>query len=95
VEQMMRAAREDLLGFTEFPQLHWRKIWSTDESVNWCAGLGDPAMGASDWRPAAAVKVERPTGRTTLTAARTAVAFRDRRRGCLRRRVIGSARHGG
>jgi transposase-like protein len=30
VEQMMRAAREDLLGFTGFPQLHWRKIWSTN-----------------------------------------------------------------
>src|SRR5215204_2798519 len=30
VEQMMRAAREDLLGFTGFPQSHWRKIWSTN-----------------------------------------------------------------
>jgi putative transposase len=30
MEQMMGAAREDLLGFTGFPQLHWRKIWSTN-----------------------------------------------------------------
>jgi putative transposase len=29
-EQLMRRAREDLLGFTGFPQLHWRKIWSTN-----------------------------------------------------------------
>jgi transposase-like protein len=36
VEQMMRAAREDLLAFTGFPQPHWRKIWSTNplERVN-------------------------------------------------------------
>jgi transposase-like protein len=36
VEQMMRAAREDLLAFTGFPQQHWRKIWSTNplERVN-------------------------------------------------------------
>ena len=57
----------------------------TDESVNCCVVVAAPAMGAWYWRPAAAVKVERPAGRTTLTAARTAVAFRDRRRGCLRR----------
>ena len=67
-------AREDLLAFTGFPQQHWRKIWSTDESVKCCAVVGAPAMGAWYWRPGAAVKVERPTGRTTLTAARTAVA---------------------
>jgi Transposase, Mutator family len=30
VGQLMRRAREDLLGFTGFPQLHWRKIWSTN-----------------------------------------------------------------
>jgi putative transposase len=30
VEQMMRAARDDLLGFTTFPPPHWRKIWSTN-----------------------------------------------------------------
>src|SRR3954471_19464570 len=69
VEQLMREAREDLLAFTAFPQPHWRKIWSTDESVNWCGALAAPKMGALDWRAAAAVKVQRPTGRTTLTAA--------------------------
>lgn len=30
VEQMMRAAREDLLAFTGFPVGHWKKIWSTN-----------------------------------------------------------------
>jgi putative transposase len=30
VEQLMRRAREDLLGFTGFPRLHWRKIWSNN-----------------------------------------------------------------
>src|SRR3954451_24669196 len=74
VEQLMREAREDLLAFTGFPQPHWRKIWSTDESVNWCIAFGTLRMGALDFRAAAAVKVQRPTGRTTLTAARPAVA---------------------
>jgi putative transposase len=30
VEQMMRAATEDLLAFTAFPVSHWKKIWSTN-----------------------------------------------------------------
>jgi putative transposase len=30
VEQMLRAAREDLLAFTAFPVSHWKKIWSTN-----------------------------------------------------------------
>jgi putative transposase len=30
VEQMLRGAREDLLGFTGIPPAHWRKIWSTN-----------------------------------------------------------------
>jgi putative transposase len=34
VEQMLRDARDDLLAFTGFPVSHWKKIWSTDESVN-------------------------------------------------------------
>ena len=36
VETMMRDATDDLLGFTGFPQSHWRKIWSTNplERVN-------------------------------------------------------------
>ena len=29
VEQMLRAAQEDLLAFTLFPASHWKKIWST------------------------------------------------------------------
>jgi hypothetical protein len=55
--------------------------YATDESVNGgaasCARSGPislPGVAARDRRPAAAVKVERPDGRTTLTAARTAVA---------------------
>ena len=30
VETMLREAREDLLAFTGFPVLHWKKIWSTN-----------------------------------------------------------------
>ena len=30
VEQMLRAAKDDLLAFTVFPASHWKKIWSTN-----------------------------------------------------------------
>jgi transposase-like protein len=29
VEQLMRAAPEDLLAFAAFPQLRWRSVWPT------------------------------------------------------------------
>jgi putative transposase len=32
---MMRDAKEDLLAFAQFPQAHWRQLWSTNPlSVN-------------------------------------------------------------
>ena len=36
VEAMMQDAKEDLLAFTRFPQVHWRQLWSTNplERVN-------------------------------------------------------------
>ncbi len=36
VEAMLREAKDDLLAFTGFPQVHWRQIWSTNplERVN-------------------------------------------------------------
>ncbi len=36
VEAMLRDAKDDLLAFTGFPQVHWRQIWSTNplERVN-------------------------------------------------------------
>ncbi len=35
VETMMQEAKEDLLAFTGFPQVHWRQLWSTNPlSVN-------------------------------------------------------------
>ena len=34
VEQLLRAAEADITAFACFPQAHWRRIWSTDESVN-------------------------------------------------------------
>ena len=36
VAQMLEDAKEDLLAFTNFPQKHWRQIWSTNplERVN-------------------------------------------------------------
>ena len=30
VEAMLREAKDDLLAFTGFPQVHWRQIWSTN-----------------------------------------------------------------
>jgi putative transposase len=38
VAAMLRDAREELTAFADFPEAHWRKIWSTDESVNCRAG---------------------------------------------------------
>ena len=29
VAEMLRAAREDITAFADFPEVHWRKIWST------------------------------------------------------------------
>ena len=36
VAQMLKDVKEDLLAFTNFPQKHWRQIWSTNplERVN-------------------------------------------------------------
>ena len=35
VEVMLRDAKDDLLAFTGFPQVHWRQLWSTNPlSVN-------------------------------------------------------------
>jgi len=33
VEQMLREAEGDICAFAAFPAAHWRRIWSTDESV--------------------------------------------------------------
>ena len=30
VEAMMREAKDDLLAFSAFPQVHWRQLWSTN-----------------------------------------------------------------
>jgi len=56
-------------------------IYTTDENVNpWWAWPGCargwllPAAAAWSCGPQPRVKVQRPAGRTTLTAARTAVA---------------------
>src|SRR3712207_4021672 len=40
VETLMRDARDDLLAFTGFPVAHWKKVWSTDESVNAATQVG-------------------------------------------------------
>jgi putative transposase len=34
VEQMLREAADEITAFADFPAAHWKKIWSTDESVN-------------------------------------------------------------
>ncbi len=41
VEAMLREAKDDLLAFTSFPQVHWRQIWSTNPLlVNRLSGDG-------------------------------------------------------
>ena len=35
VAAMLRAAREEITAFADFPELHWRKIWSTNPIVIW------------------------------------------------------------
>ena len=51
VEQLLIEAAPDITAFSCFPQTHWRRIWSTDESVKRSpggrgvrsrAGAGDP-----------------------------------------------------
>ena len=73
VETLLRDAAEDITAFADFPTEHWKKIWSTDESVNGHSLIASAALFGG--RPAAAVKVERPAGRTTLTAARTGLPW--------------------
>ena len=86
---------EELLAFYDYPAEHWVHLRTTDENVNrmgWlgCArGLAAPARSCLILRPAAAVKVERPAGRTTLTAVRTAVAS-----GCGRAQLTAKRRAG-
>ena len=74
IVRLWENAWTEFIPFLDYDIEIRKVICSTDESVKPCVVVGAPAMGASYWRPGAAVKVERPTGRTTLTAARTAVA---------------------
>jgi transposase-like protein len=70
----------EFIPFLDYDVEIRRVLCSTDEIVNCSAAFRcsassfRPAAAALDRRPAAVVKVERPAGRTTLTAARTAVA---------------------
>ena len=44
VAEMLLDAKADLTAFADFPLPHWRKIWSTDESVNRRA-VGEAVFG--------------------------------------------------
>jgi hypothetical protein len=76
-------AWERFIPFLAFPPELRRIIYTTDEIVNpppWSrvvVGLIFLLVPRAAWsrRPGAGVKVERPAGRTTLTPARTGVAF--------------------
>jgi putative transposase len=80
--KLWRAHWEQFTPFLAFPPEVRRVIYTTDENVNrglagMCTWTGCSRRGCLILRPAAAVKVETPAakrGRTTLTAARTAVA---------------------
>ena len=80
IVKLWRSHWAEFVPFLAFPPDVRRVVYTTDENVNsngltW-RSCGPPRRrtAAGDRRPAAAVKVERPVGRTTLTAARTAVA---------------------
>ena len=32
---MLRDAREEITAFADFPEAHWRKVWSTNPLVIW------------------------------------------------------------
>ena len=79
IVKLWRAHWTGFIPFLAFPPEVRRVIYTTDENVNPAAGWGCGSVAAARRsclmsRPAAAVKVERPAGRTTLTAVRTAVA---------------------
>jgi hypothetical protein len=69
----------EFVPFLDFPIEFRTLIYTTDENVNGTEGVVGVSFltrprSCPDPAAAAVVKVERPTGRTTLTAARTAVA---------------------
>jgi transposase-like protein len=69
-----------LLEFYNHPAKHWVHLRTTDENVQHLldqsgAVCWEHPAAAAVRRPAAAVKLERPAGRTTLTAARTGVGW--------------------
>ena len=39
---VMEAARDDVLAFLDFPQEHWRKIWSSRRNGSWSAAASSP-----------------------------------------------------
>src|SRR3954451_7127151 len=80
IVKLWRSHWAEFVPFLAFPPDVRLVVYTTDENVNsdgltW-RSCGPPRRrtAAGDRRPAAAVKVERPVGGTTLIAARTAVA---------------------
>src|SRR3954453_5538035 len=70
IVRLWRTHWAEFVPFLAFPAEVRRVIYTTDENVQpparieWVFLLGAPAVGAARRRPAAAVKVERPAGRT-------------------------------
>ena len=40
VADMLRGAREEITAFADFPEAHWRKVWSTNPFVIWSRAKG-------------------------------------------------------
>ena len=81
IKNLWETAWPEFVPFLDYDVEIRRVVCSTDENVQPPTGSTGtacwehPAAAAGERRPAAAVKVERPVGRTTLTAARTGVGW--------------------
>jgi len=71
VAAMLRDAREDITAFADFPEPHWRKIWSTNPLVIWSL-----PEGVVDVRDGAVRCRDLPAGRGYLLWSSTQILGR-------------------
>lgn len=81
VEQLLREARDDLLPFTGFPVVHWKKVWSTNPYLDGSTRKSNAAptsSGSSPTRSPAPPGQRRPRRGTRRMASqrRTALPLR-------------------
>jgi ISXO2-like transposase domain len=77
VATMLRDAREEITAFADFPEAHWRKVWSTNEVDETFVGGVTPGMfGAASGQVRVMIAVEHNGGRR-FGRVRMAVAERS------------------